>query len=85
MQEPDLLLLDEPSFGLSPKLTDDLFRQIQKIRDTGRTVMLVEQKGKLALEVADRGYILKTGKLVLEGSSAQLMADERTRKAFFGE
>lgn len=85
MQEPKLLLLDEPSLGLSPGLTSDLFERIREIRSTGRTVVLVEQKARLALEIADRAYVLSVGRITHAGTASDLAQDETIRRLYFGE
>ena len=85
MQHPHLLLLDEPSLGLAPKLTDELFERIRQINQDGTAVLLVEQKGKLALEIASRGYALQVGKIVRQGTSEELSADELVRRIYFGD
>lgn len=85
MQDPRLLLLDEPSLGLSPNITSELFQRITEIRDTGRAVLLVEQKAHIALEVADRGYLLTVGRVTRSGTSVALRDDELVRKVYFGE
>jgi branched-chain amino acid transport system ATP-binding protein len=85
LQQPKFLLLDEPSLGLSPKLTHELFEKISLIHKEGTAVLLVEQKAMLALQVASRGYVLSTGTIVRQGSSAELVKDEVVRKGYFGE
>jgi branched-chain amino acid transport system ATP-binding protein len=85
MGAPRLLLLDEPSLGLAPKLVQQIFQAITEIAKSGITILLVEQNTRLALETADRGYVLATGEVVLSGSAAELRADERVRAAYLGE
>lgn len=85
MAEPRLLLLDEPSLGLAPKLVVQILESIRTIARDGVTVLLVEQNTRLALETADRGYVMVTGKIVLEGVSEQLQADPRIQDAYLGE
>jgi branched-chain amino acid transport system ATP-binding protein len=85
MGEPRLLLLDEPSLGLAPKLVAQIFDSIRQIAKTGITILLVEQNTRLALETAARAHVLSTGEIVLSGASADLKADERVRAAYFGE
>ena len=80
-----LLLLDEPSLGLSPILVQQIFAIIREINQRGMTVLLVEQNALQALAVADRGYVLQTGKVVLAGSSQELRENEMVRKAYLGE
>ena len=82
---PELLMLDEPSMGLAPAVVDVIFERIQQVhREHGLTVLLVEQRVAEALEACDRGYVLETGKVVLEGSHAALMSDARVRSAYLG-
>ena len=84
MSKPSIILLDEPSMGLSPLLVREIFRIIEDINKEGTTVLLVEQNAKMALGIADRAYVLETGKITLEGTGAELAADERVRKAYLG-
>jgi branched-chain amino acid transport system ATP-binding protein len=86
MAKPRLLLLDEPSMGLAPNLVQEIFsliRQINKERET--TILLVEQNARQALDVAARGYVLRTGKIELEGRASDLQTNEEVRKAYLGE
>jgi branched-chain amino acid transport system ATP-binding protein len=85
MAEPQLLLLDEPSLGLAPKLVSQIFAAIVEIAKSGITILLVEQNTRLALEVAQRAYVLVTGEVVLTGPSAALRTDPRIRDAYLGE
>jgi branched-chain amino acid transport system ATP-binding protein len=85
MGRPELLLLDEPSMGLAPLIVKQIFEIIREINSTGVTVLLVEQNAAQALGLADRGYVLQTGELVLEGTGAELLADPRIRAAYLGE
>jgi branched-chain amino acid transport system ATP-binding protein len=85
MAQPRLLLLDEPSLGLAPRLVQQIFEIIQTIHAAGTTVVLVEQNAHQALRIASRAYVLETGSLVLEGSAAELAADPRVRRAYLGE
>ena len=80
-----LLLLDEPSMGLSPILTEQIFRIIGEINEQGTTVLLVEQNALMALNVAQRGYVLQTGKIILSDTAANLAANEQVRQAYLGE
>lgn len=82
---PRLLLMDEPSLGLSPVLVQEIFRVIRTIRERGVTILLVEQNAHMALRVADRGYVLETGRIVLHGRASELLANEAVRKAYLGE
>lgn len=84
MTRPRLLMLDEPSQGIMPKLVDEIFRAIVTIRDLGLTVLLVEQRLIESLEIADRAYILQTGKVVLSGTAAEIGANQDIRKAYLG-
>lgn len=85
MSRPRLLLLDEPSLGLAPLVTRELFERLSEInRETGATMLVVEQNANLALEIAVRGYVLEAGAIVATGSSAELKADEGVRKAYLG-
>jgi len=84
MAKPDLLMLDEPSLGLAPLIVRDIFRIIGTLRDSGCAILLVEQNARAALQVADYGYVLETGRLVLEGPSALLAADPRIVQTYLG-
>ena len=84
MARPRLLLLDEPSLGLAPRLTREIFRVVERINAGGVTVLLVEQNARRALTVAARGYVLETGRVALAGSSAELVNDPRVRAAYLG-
>jgi branched-chain amino acid transport system ATP-binding protein len=84
MGRPRLLLLDEPSMGLAPLLVEEIFRVIQQLNEQGVTILLVEQNARAALGIADRGYVLETGRVVLSASSEALLADEAVRKAYLG-
>jgi len=85
MSRPKLLLLDEPSLGLAPLLIREVFRVITKIHQEGTTILLIEQNAMAALHVADYGYVLETGEIVLEGTGKDLLCDERVKKAYLGE
>jgi branched-chain amino acid transport system ATP-binding protein len=85
MGKPRLLLLDEPSMGLAPLIVAQIFDILREINDAGVTVLLVEQNAAQALTLADRGYVLETGDLVLQGTGRDLLADERIRAAYLGE
>ncbi|RBR30321.1 ABC transporter ATP-binding protein [Enterococcus cecorum] len=84
MSKPKLLLLDEPSMGLAPIFIKEIFSIIQEIQAQGTTVLLIEQNAKMALSIANRGYVLETGKIVLEGTGKELLASEAVRKAYLG-
>jgi len=85
MSDPEMLLLDEPSLGLAPILVKAIFKQIREIANQGVTVLLVEQNAKAALKLADRGYVLDVGKIVLSGTSAELLASEKVQEAYLGK
>ncbi|GAB2475557.1 ABC transporter ATP-binding protein [Jatrophihabitans fulvus] len=85
MGKPRLLLLDEPSMGLAPLIVAQIFEIVKEINDQGVTVLLVEQNASQALSMADYGYVLETGEIVLSGSGKDLLADERVRAAYLGE
>jgi branched-chain amino acid transport system ATP-binding protein len=85
MAKPTVLLLDEPSLGLSPILIDAIFTIIQEINAQGTTVLLVEQNALKALDVANRGYVIQTGNIVLTGSAKELLGNDMVRKAYLGE
>ena len=85
MSSPKIILMDEPSMGLSPLFVGEVFKIIEEIKKTGTTVLLVEQNAKKALEVADRAYVLETGKIVLSGDAKDLMNNEAVKKAYLGE
>ena len=84
MSRPDLLLLDEPSMGLSPLLVQEIFRAINNVRSEGTTILLVEQNARMALCIADRAYVLETGRVAISGSAAQLLGDDKVRRAYLG-
>ncbi len=84
MSAPKALLLDEPSMGLAPLLVRDIFRVIKELKDAGTPILLVEQNARAALAIADRGYVLETGKMTLEGPAQRLQDDERVRSAYLG-
>ena len=84
MGKPRLLLLDEPSLGLSPTLVDQILEAIASLRADGVTILLVEQNANAALEIADRGYVLESGKIVLEGSGKDLLSDPKVQAAYLG-
>ncbi len=84
MTKPKMILLDEPSMGLAPILVDEIFSMIQTINSAGMTVLLVEQNAKKALRIANRGYVLETGKIKLAGDAAELMSNDEVRSAYLG-
>ncbi len=85
MSKPKILLMDEPSMGLSPIYVNEIFDIIQEVSNAGTTVLLVEQNAKKALSIADRAYVLETGKIVLEGKASDLLNNEDIKKAYLGE
>nr|MDD6336648.1 ABC transporter ATP-binding protein [bacterium] len=84
MCHPKLLMMDEPSMGLSPLLVDEVFNIIRDFRNSGTTILLVEQNANKALEICDRAYVLENGKIVLSGTGAELMASDDIKKAYLG-
>ena len=84
MTDPKIVLMDEPSKGLSPLLVKEIFAIIQELHKSGITILLVEQNAKMALTVADRAYVLETGTISMEGKASDLAADDRVRKAYLG-
>jgi branched-chain amino acid transport system ATP-binding protein len=84
MSRPKLLLLDEPSLGLAPVIVREIFKIIQDLRQTGMTILLVEQNANLALQIADRGYVLEAGSITLTGVAQELISDRRVRTAYLG-
>lgn len=84
MSKPRIILMDEPSMGLSPLYVTEIFEIIKKIKSEGTTVLLVEQNANMALQVADRAYVLETGRIIMDGKASDLMNDERIRKAYLG-
>jgi branched-chain amino acid transport system ATP-binding protein len=85
MADPKVLLMDEPSMGLAPVLVQQVFEIIKQIRELGRTVFVVEQNANMALSIADRGYVLQTGQVVLSDTAANLLANPQMREAYLGE
>lgn len=84
MTDPKILLMDEPSMGLSPLLVKEIFAIIEELHKSGITILLVEQNAKMALAVSDRAYVLETGAISMEGRASDLAADDRVRKAYLG-
>ncbi len=84
MMDPDLIMLDEPSLGLAPILVEEIFKMIVEIRKTGKTILLIEQNAAMALAIADRGYVLETGNVVLQGTGKELLNDPAVKKAYLG-
>ena len=85
MSKPDIVLMDEPSMGLSPILVNEIFDIIKEINKSGTTILLVEQNAKKALSIADRAYVLETGNITLSGDAKELINDENIKKAYLGE
>lgn len=85
MSRPKLLMFDEPSLGLAPLLIRAVFRVIERIHSEGTTILLIEQNARAALQIADYGYVIETGLIVLEGKGTDLIEDERVKKAYLGE
>lgn len=85
MSRPKIILMDEPSMGLSPIMVNEIFNIIRSVSESGTTVLLVEQNAKKALSIADRAYVLETGKIVLEGNAKDLLEDDSIKKAYLGE
>jgi branched-chain amino acid transport system ATP-binding protein len=85
MARPSLIMLDEPSMGLAPLMVREIFNIITKIRQDGRTVLLVEQNARSALKIANRGYVLETGRIILEGSAEDLLANRDVQRAYLGK
>ncbi len=84
MARPRLLVLDEPSMGLAPKIVEMIFNVITTLRSQGVTILLVEQNARAALKIADRGYVLETGQMVLQGSADELLVDDDVKRAYLG-
>lgn len=85
MSHPKIILMDEPSMGLSPIFVNEIFDIIKSVSASGTTVLLVEQNAKKALSIADRAYVLETGKIVLEGKAEELLHNDSIKKAYLGE
>jgi branched-chain amino acid transport system ATP-binding protein len=84
MSRPKLVMMDEPSTGLAPLIVRDIFQLIGRLRAEGNTVLLIEQNAKAALKIADRGYVLEVGKIILQGPAADLLANADVRRAYLG-
>jgi len=85
MSDPKLLMMDEPSMGLAPILVEQIFEIIQNLHKAGTTILLVEQNAQMALSIADRAYVLETGKISLSGPADELLHNDSVRKAYLGE
>ena len=84
MAKPRLIMMDEPSMGLAPLIVKDIFGIVRRLRDEGNTVLLVEQNAKAALGIADRGYVIETGRIILQGPSEDLLANREVQRAYLG-
>ena len=84
MSHPKTILIDEPSMGLSTKLVKEIFSIIRKLHEQGITILLVEQNARMALSIADRAYVLETGRITMEGDAKELLNNEQVRKAYLG-
>jgi branched-chain amino acid transport system ATP-binding protein len=85
MSRPQLLMMDEPSLGLAPVLVQDIFATIRRLNAEGMTILLIEQNAKAALELANYGYVLETGRVALSGTGPELLTDDRVRQVYLGE
>jgi branched-chain amino acid transport system ATP-binding protein len=85
MAKPKLIMMDEPSMGLAPIIVKNIFEEIRKLRDAGNTILLVEQNARAALRIADRGYVIETGQIVLEGTSEELLNNNDVQRAYLGK
>ncbi len=85
MSSPKLIMMDEPSLGLAPLVVQDIFSIIRQINDEGITVLLIEQNANMALKIADRAYVMETGRITMEGTGAELLADETIKEAYLGK
>ena len=85
MAKPKMILMDEPSMGLSPLLVQEIFDIIQEVNKQGITILLVEQNAQMALSISDRAYVLETGHITIEGDAKALLNDERVKKAYLGQ
>ena len=84
MMKPDILMLDEPSLGLAPILVEEIFELLSRIKDTGKTILLIEQNASMALQIANRGYVLENGKIVLSGDGKDLLSNKSVKEAYLG-
>ena len=85
MSGPELLLMDEPSMGLAPIIVKNIFKVVESLRNSGKTILIVEQNAKAVLEIADRGYVMETGTLVMEGSADELLNNNDVKRAYLGK
>ncbi|MGN0976914.1 MAG: ABC transporter ATP-binding protein [Faecousia sp.] len=84
MADPDLLMFDEPSLGLAPKISGEIFEMIVKIKESGKTVLLIEQNANMALSIADEAYVLETGRITMHGTGKELLGNAEVKKAYLG-
>ncbi len=84
MARPTLLMMDEPSLGLAPKLVNEVFSILRELKEEGKTILLVEQNARKALQCADRGYVMETGEIIMEGSAQELLDSRRVKEAYLG-
>jgi len=84
MLKPDIIILDEPSLGLAPIIVEEIFELLAKLKADGKTILLIEQNASMALSIADRGYVLATGEVIMEGSGKELLSDPQVIKAYLG-
>ena len=85
MMDPEMIMLDEPSLGLAPVIVEEIFQMILRIRDNGKTVLLIEQNASMALSIADRGYALENGQITLTGTGKELLVNDEVKKAYLGD
>jgi len=85
MSRPRLLMLDEPSMGLAPRMVNQVYKILRELKDEGTTLLLIEQNARAALKLADRGYVLETGRIILDGSAAELREDPEVQRAYLGK
>ena len=84
MLKPDIIMLDEPSLGLAPIIVEEIFELLAKLKTNGKTILLIEQNASMALSIADRGYVLATGEVIMEGTGKELLSDPQVIKAYLG-
>ena len=85
MSGPELLMMDEPSMGLAPIIVQNIFNTVSKLRENGKTILIVEQNAKSVLEIADRGYVMETGSLIMEGEASELLENNEVKRAYLGK
>lgn len=84
MMDPEILMLDEPSLGLAPIIIEGIFKTIRQIHQQGKTILLIEQNAAMALKIADRGYVLETGEVIMQGEGKELLANPEVKSAYLG-